>query len=283
MHDSIISTEERSQPPKGGGISISKVADDAIVTPSLANASVLVVDDQALLREAVAFEFEMLGCKAHQAENGEVAFKRFQELQPDVIISDIRMPVWDGVRLLDEVRRISKQTPAFIFMTGFSDLQLSMAYQRGVDAFLTKPLYPESLEVTLKRLLVPLEERWNVLLPERPAFKVAASYTSLEEAMLKKELMVGRCGLFLNKSLLPKNFASCGERLVAFQFSFRHGAITSLEGLARVRWIREQPDSAPAGVGVEHEFLVQSNREKLIRYVRDNHIIPVIPDGTVQG
>lgn len=283
MHDSLIRSEERIRPPKGRVLPISEAGEDSSESVVLTNSSVLVVDDQALLREAVAFEFEMLGCKTHQAENGELALKSFQTLNPSVIISDIRMPVWDGVRLLDEVRRISKQKPAFIFMSGFSDLQLPMAFQRGADAFLSKPLYPESLEATLKRVLMPIEERWKVLPTQRPTFKVAAHYATLEEAMLKRDIMVGRCGLFFSKALLPKNYGSTTDHIVAFQLTFRRGAITTLEGVGRVRWVREQSDAGPAGVGIEHEFLVQSGRERLVRYVRDHQIVPVIPDGTVQG
>lgn len=283
MHDSMIRSEERIRPPKGRGLPISEKEGDASSQVDLATASVLVVDDQPLLREAVAFEFDMLGCKTFQAENGEQALETFQQTNPTVIISDIRMPVWDGVRLLEELRRIAKQKPAFIFMSGFSDLQMPMAYQRGADAFLSKPLYPDVLESTLKRVLLPMEERWQTLPTTSPSFKVAATYGSLEEAMVKKEIMVGRSGLFLEKSLLPKNFGATTDQLVAFQFTFKQGAITTLEGVGRVRWVRQHSNHVPAGIGIEHEFLVKAGRERLVRYVRDHQIVPVIPDGTVQA
>lgn len=283
MQHAIIRSEDHSRPAKGRTMFPIKNDGGRSAAVDFSTTSVLVVDDQELLREAIAFEFEMLGCMTHQAANGEEALKSFQKTNPSVIISDIRMPVWDGVKLLAEVRRIAKQTPPFILMSGYSDLLLSQAYQLGADTFLQKPLYPDSLEETLRRVLTPLEKRWRTLPKGLPSFKVAAQYGSLAEAMLQKDMMVGRSGLFLGQSLLPKDHVVACDQLVAFHLAFKEGPFSLLEGVGRVRWVNQDPNSGPIGVGIEHEFLAPSGRDGLTRYVRDHQIIPVIPDGSVQG
>ena len=154
--------------------------------------TVLIVDDQQSFRDAVAFEFELLGYKQVTAENGLDAFTKFKENNIDLIICDIRMPEWDGRKFLNELRKSSKIKPPFIFMTGFADLQPSEAFNEGADAFVGKPIKPETLVEVVSRVTSdPNDQYKNVPKNENS--------TPLNiDIKNEKNLIVGRTGFFIS-------------------------------------------------------------------------------------
>jgi YesN/AraC family two-component response regulator len=78
------------------------------------------------------------GYKVIVAGNGEHAFELFKTHQPDFILSDIRMPVFDGLGLLKKVRAIDDRVP-FVFMTGFTEDYHEDYGQHQVSETLKKP------------------------------------------------------------------------------------------------------------------------------------------------
>jgi len=116
-------------------------------TRLLAGKSVLVVDDEVDLREILRFEFENLGAEVYEAENGIKAFELFQKFNPDVIISDVRMPGGDGLEFLRRVRkeRDSQQLRCFLLMSAFADLSRESALKMGANELLPKPFNLEEL------------------------------------------------------------------------------------------------------------------------------------------
>lgn len=93
--------------------------------------TVLVVDDQKMFRDAVAFEMDSMGFHVDVAEDGEQGLKKATATPYSIILSDIRMPNWDGGRFLSELRKIAPDSPPFIFMTGFADLTPQDAFDIG--------------------------------------------------------------------------------------------------------------------------------------------------------
>jgi len=83
--------------------------------------TVLVVDDSADMRSLVSYKLDSLGLLSHEAENGRIAIEKIKELKIDMIITDFRMPVLNGVQLLDWCRKNSVHVPV-IFMS--SDVHL---------------------------------------------------------------------------------------------------------------------------------------------------------------
>jgi len=67
--------------------------------------TVLIVDDEANFREALAFLLKMEGYKILTAESGHSALKLLKERKVDVVVSDIRMPDGDGIELLRRLKR----------------------------------------------------------------------------------------------------------------------------------------------------------------------------------
>jgi DNA-binding NtrC family response regulator len=101
--------------------------------------AVLVVDDEPGFRTMLHWELTSQGMSVETAENGADAVRRAKEKTFDVIISDITMPEMDGLKLLQEIKRLSPQT-AVIIATGFSGVETAVfAMKKGAFDFVLKP------------------------------------------------------------------------------------------------------------------------------------------------
>jgi CheY-like chemotaxis protein len=107
---------------------------------ALLGKTILVVDDEADLREIIAEDIEMLGATVHSADSGRAAFEIAKRVCPHVIVSDVRMAGGDGIELLKSVRGSSlNPQPAFFLITGFSDVTPDEAEKLGAQGMLSKP------------------------------------------------------------------------------------------------------------------------------------------------
>ena len=77
---------------------------------SVSMASVLVIDDEPVIRDLIKDLFEAEGHQVSTAENGHVGFEVFQELRPDVVIVDLFMPEKEGLETIQEIARLSPTT-----------------------------------------------------------------------------------------------------------------------------------------------------------------------------
>lgn len=114
---------------------------------------ILVVEDDAGLRELLRDELEDEGYRVTETDSAENAVKHLTGDSPELIISDLRLPGKDGMALLEQSKRMS-MPPAFIVITAFGTVEQAVAaLQRGADDFLTKPLNLDHLRLSAKRAL----------------------------------------------------------------------------------------------------------------------------------
>src|SRR5690625_2573983 len=115
----------------------------------------LIVDDERLARNRLRGMVEKLpACEvAGEADNGETALKMVRDLQPDVVLLDIRMSGMDGLQIARELA-LMPVPPAVIFTTAFSEHALS-ALDSGPAGYLLKPVRPERLREALTRASRP--------------------------------------------------------------------------------------------------------------------------------
>jgi signal transduction histidine kinase/FixJ family two-component response regulator len=111
----------------------------------------LLVDDEEGIRKVLGISLTDLGYQVLTAENGEEALEIFRRENPPVVLTDIKMPVMDGIELL---RKIKDESPdsEVIMITGHGDMELaikSLKYQ-AID-FVTKPINDDILEIALGR------------------------------------------------------------------------------------------------------------------------------------
>lgn len=124
---------------------------------------VLLVDDEVFVRKGLCslIEWEELGFViTGEAENGKDALQQIIDIQPDLVISDIRMPLMDGLELIRRSAELPEQGPAFILISGHSDFAYArQAIQFGVFDYILKPIDDAELSSTLQKLSSTLSRK----------------------------------------------------------------------------------------------------------------------------
>jgi signal transduction histidine kinase len=110
---------------------------------------VLLVEDNLMLLESIAFELEMRGFTVWQANDGKNALQLLHstDQHPDIIVSDIAMPEMDGYKLLETIRQNEDlQNIPVIFLTAFnSPNAIHLGKELGIDDYLVKPFNSDDL------------------------------------------------------------------------------------------------------------------------------------------
>lgn len=102
--------------------------------------SVLVIDDDEAVRDAVAEDLKREGYDLHFATNGKEGLTRLQEIDPTVIILDLRMPVMDGQEFLTQLQLKPSDPYSVVVLTAYGDAEaVKLCYDSGVSTFLKKP------------------------------------------------------------------------------------------------------------------------------------------------
>jgi two-component system, NtrC family, response regulator PilR len=114
---------------------------------------ILVVEDDAEMRDLLSDELSEDGYEVTQAENGEEAAEKLSHAVFDVIITDIRMPKVSGMELLTSVTKTHSKTPV-IMITAFGNPDtINDASEKGAFDYLGKPFKIQDLKNTVKRAL----------------------------------------------------------------------------------------------------------------------------------
>ena len=126
--------------------------------------NILIVDDEPLARQRLAGLVQNLDgyTQCAEASNGQETLKLVQELKPDIILLDIRMPGMDGLEVARHLNKLSKP-PAIIFTTAFTDHALQAFETHAID-YLVKPIKQERLQEALqaaRRLTRPQLQQIN--------------------------------------------------------------------------------------------------------------------------
>jgi two-component system, response regulator YesN len=117
--------------------------------------TVMLVDDEMFVRKGLRnlIDWESLGYAViDEADNGEDALTLIKSKKPDLVITDIRMPVLDGLELIGQTLKLHPDT-SFIIISGYNDFSYAQqAVRYGIHDFILKPIDEEELTETLKRL-----------------------------------------------------------------------------------------------------------------------------------
>lgn len=113
---------------------------------------VLIADDESIVREGLKYivDWAALGFSiCGEAQNGEETLQKINDLRPDLVLLDIRMPRLSGTELI-EAARSSGFTGEFIILSGYSEFKYAQtAIRYGVSFYLTKPIDEDELEKAL--------------------------------------------------------------------------------------------------------------------------------------
>ena len=106
---------------------------------------ILIVDDEQQILRMLRASLTVNGYEVVSAKNGLEGFTAFEETQPDLIITDMSMPLMDGLALTREIRRISKVPIIVLSVRNMEPLKVD-ALDAGADDYVTKPFtMPELL------------------------------------------------------------------------------------------------------------------------------------------
>jgi two-component system OmpR family response regulator len=115
---------------------------------------ILVIDDDAHIREVVQFALEKAGLEVVEAGDGQKGLELFSRSKPDLVILDITMPEVDGLAVCREIRRNS-DTPILFLSSRADEVDRIIGLEIGGDDYVTKPFSPRELvarvHVILKR------------------------------------------------------------------------------------------------------------------------------------
>lgn len=150
----------------------------------------LIVDDELIIREAIsemvdymALGYELIGT----AKNGMEAYDIICDEYPDVVITDIRMPILDGLSLIEKARK-SDQQIIFVILSGYGEFEYARkAMKFGVNHYLLKPTMRQELIDTLTVIRKDFQTRDELKKKEQE--KILQSFQSpLKQSFIRESL-----------------------------------------------------------------------------------------------
>lgn len=150
---------------------------------------VLLVDDEEEVRQGIRdkidwakFNFSVIG----EAENGREALNFFDEVIPDIVITDINMPFMDGLELTAEIKE-NYPIVKVVILTGFDDFKFAQtAIKYGVYDYILKPVLPKDIN----DLLLKLQESLNAEINEKKDLENLRIYYQESIPLLRENYLV---------------------------------------------------------------------------------------------
>lgn len=233
----------------------------------LQGATVLIVDDEAGLLEILSGWFEREGCTVLTAANGALALELAAHHSIDVLISDIRMPVMDGIQLAKRIKQSGKYIAKIIFISGFTDIDERESFGLGIEAKLSKPIRRLDLVSVVRRCLLDRGELWCEPPSSDAETTLEAAFASVKAALEQDQIAFGHGGICI-RSL---STAQAGET-IRLSVEFTADSQT-LAGQGIVRWTA-QPEEQ---IGIEITFIDDENRAWAVDLAERHNSMSFIP------
>ena len=242
-----------------------------------ARKAVLLVEDEADLRDLLAFEFTSKGFDVHCAADGDAAICLFAAHHIDLVVSDIRMPSCDGVDLLDQIKSVDVDKPVLL-ISAYTDLTIEGAYAIGAEGLFEKPFRLSNLVASARRILEAPDKRWRT--PPESFPDLCLALRQERASSPPNGVIVGRGGMYV----CPAGTTIAVGTPVAFEVEAEIGALRRLRGAGVVRWIREckrsphdHGGSQIPACGIEFTYLDENVRGKLAEWMRQARPRAYIP------
>lgn len=147
---------------------------------------IFVVDDDRFVLESVTTLLTEFGFSVRAFSNGQEAVRQFVMEPVDLVLTDINMPIMDGLELLEKIRFLDRETPV-VLMTAYADLDVAVkAIQKGAFDFIIKPYRPPALVHTVEKgvnfkRLTQIEKNYKAELERTVAIRTAELHAALGE------------------------------------------------------------------------------------------------------
>lgn len=115
--------------------------------------TVLIVDDSLVMRMQLKSMIEKLNLQVvGEAENGEVAIRKYKELKPDLVTMDITMPEMNGIEAVKEIMKINPNAKIVMCSAMGQQSMILDAIQAGAKDFIVKPFDPPRVQQSLMKI-----------------------------------------------------------------------------------------------------------------------------------
>lgn len=187
---------------------------------------VLLVDDEVYVRKGLIelipwkeLKLDIIG----EANNGKEALELIKKLEPDLIITDICMPLVDGLGLIRSVKEDLGLDPSFVVISGYSDFAYAQqALRFGVHDYLLKPINEAELIDTLRKLTYAMGDKKNMLLSgEEHAGKIflealiQGALPNADAEQYAAALGIGNCSSYL--FVIAELYAAPQHRMITLR------------------------------------------------------------------
>ncbi|WP_373057959.1 two-component regulator propeller domain-containing protein [Zunongwangia sp. H14] len=222
-HREHILEEEISLPVKKVDLSILK------------GETLMIVEDNAEVREYISGLLREY-CTIVEATNGKEALELIEDKQPDLIISDIMMPVMDGVNLTRSLKTNPQTShiPVILLTARATSAQQMEGYETGADAYITKPFSEQILKLRIKNLLRSRNLLRDKFTSEKPILPADLAINSLDEKFL--EDLIGIIRENIDTESLNAEFIS---KEMGMSHSVIYKKVKALTGMTFVEFVRD--------------------------------------------
>jgi len=117
------------------------------------SATILAVDDSKTMQDFVKQALELGGYQVVLAADGKEGLQRFQENKIDAVVTDINMPVMDGLTFIVELRKTNTDVPIVTLTTESEDAMKKKGADAGANGWIVKPFRPAQFLDIIKQLL----------------------------------------------------------------------------------------------------------------------------------
>ena len=112
---------------------------------------VLVIDDEESMRDSCSLILAKDGFQPETAENGIIGFEKVQDVNPDIVLIDLKMPGISGFEVLDKIKEYDPDIISIV-ITGYATVESAVeAMKKGAYDFLPKPFTPDQLRIIIRR------------------------------------------------------------------------------------------------------------------------------------
>jgi PAS domain S-box-containing protein len=145
--------------------------------------SILYVEDEEDIRLVYTPLLKKRTTKLYIAENGYIGLELFKKHKPDLVISDIRMPIMNGLEMTEEIKKLN-QDVRILIMSAYSQPEYFIkAITLGVNGFLTKPIRKEQLFASIDEQFEIIETKQKIKIEEKKRFDVEFKLHKLNEEL----------------------------------------------------------------------------------------------------
>lgn len=119
--------------------------------------TIMIVDDSASLRQVVSIALKGAGYDVLEASNGQDALGKLDGRKINLVVSDVNMPVMDGITFVKELKKLPnyKFTPVIMLTTEGSEDKKKEGQMAGAKAWVVKPFQPEQMLKAVSMLIAP--------------------------------------------------------------------------------------------------------------------------------